>query len=113
MTSKLSTTTHKPQEGELLPLVTPGEFLAEEFLQPLGMTANTLAMELHVPSNRITAIINGQRTITADTALRLAEYFGTTPEFWMNLQSVYELDKAKREKLEQIKSQVRRRPSAA
>jgi antitoxin HigA-1 len=116
MKSKSSTTTPKPETetaAELLPLVTPGEFLLEEFLQPLRITANALALALHVPSNRITAIINGQRAISADTALRLSQYFGTTPEFWMNLQSFYELDKAKREKLEQIKTEVRRRPPGA
>lgn len=111
MTSKSSTTTHET-EGELLPLITPGEFLVEEFLEPLRITANALSMDLHVPPNRITGIIKGQRSITADTALRLGQYFGTTAEFWMNLQANYELDKAKREKLDQIKSEVRRRPPA-
>ncbi len=113
MKSKLLTTTRKPQEDDpdLLPLITPGEYLVEEFLEPLGITPNALSIELRVPANRIQAIIKGQRSITADTALRLGQYFGTTPDFWVNLQSVYELDKAKREKLEQIQAQVtRRRP---
>jgi antitoxin HigA-1 len=109
MTSKSRTTTH---EEELLPLITPGEFLVEEFLEPLGITGNALALALHVPSNRISAIIKGQRTISADTALRLAQYFGTTPEFWMNLQATYELDRAKREKLTEIQAQVPRRPAS-
>jgi len=97
----------------LLPLITPGEFLSEEFLEPLGLSANALALALRVPANRIQAIVNGQRAISADTALRLAQYFGTTSEFWINLQAIYELDKAKREKLEQIRAQVPRRAPAA
>ena len=68
----------------------PGEHLAEE-LEALGMSAAELARQLKVPTNRITAIINGQRAITGDTALRLGHFFGTSPEFWLNLQSLYEL----------------------
>jgi antitoxin HigA-1 len=97
MRSKLSTTTHK-----LLPLITPGEILGEEFMTPLGLSANALALELHVPANRIQTIVKGQRAITADTALRLSQYFGNSPEFWLNLQQNYELDRAKREKLDEF-----------
>ena len=68
----------------------PGEHLAEE-LKELGMSAAELARELDVPTNRITGILNGQRGITGDTALRLAHFFGTSAEFWLNLQSLYEL----------------------
>ena len=68
----------------------PGEHLSEE-LRMLGMSAAELARNLDVPTNRITQILNGQRTITGDTALRLAHFFGTSPEFWLNLQSLYEL----------------------
>ncbi len=68
----------------------PGEHLAEE-LKELGMSAAELARKLDVPTNRITGILNGQRAITGDTALRLAHFFGTTAEFWLNLQSLYEL----------------------
>lgn len=68
----------------------PGEHLSEE-LQTLGMSAAELARNLDVPTNRITQILNGQRAITGDTALRLAHFFGTSPEFWLNLQSLYEL----------------------
>jgi addiction module HigA family antidote len=96
----------------LLPLITPGEYLAEEFLEPLGLSANALALALRVPATRIQAIVKGERGITAETALRLAQYFGTTPEFWMNLQANYELDKVRREKLEQIQIEVQRRPAA-
>jgi addiction module HigA family antidote len=68
----------------------PGEHLSEE-LDALGMSAAELARRLEVPTNRITAILNGQRAITGDTALRLAHFFGTSAEFWLNLQSLYEL----------------------
>jgi addiction module HigA family antidote len=68
----------------------PGEHLAEE-LKELGMSAAELARNLGVPTNRVTGILNGQRAITGDTALRLAHFFGTSAEFWMNLQSLYEL----------------------
>lgn len=70
--------------------VHPGEILGEE-LQELSMSANALARALSVPTNRITAILNGQRGITADTALRLSRYFGPTPQLWLNLQQTYEL----------------------
>ena len=73
-----------------LTAIHPGEHLSEE-LQALNMSAAELARRLNVPTNRITAIINRQRAITGDTALRLAHFFGTTPEFWLNLQSLYDL----------------------
>ena len=68
----------------------PGEHLAEE-LKALDMSAAELARRLKVPTNRVTGILNGQRAITGDTALRLGHFFGTSPEFWLNLQSLYEL----------------------
>ncbi|BAM86786.1 putative plasmid maintenance system antidote protein, XRE family [Bradyrhizobium oligotrophicum S58] len=74
----------------------PGVQLAEE-LDELGMSAAELARQLDVPVNRITAIINGQRSITADTALRLGHWFGTSPDFWLNLQKIYELRLAQQE----------------
>ena len=73
----------------------PGEHLAEE-LKALGMSAAALARQLRVPTNRITEILNGQRSITGDTALRLAHFFGTSAEFWLNLQKIYELRLAER-----------------
>ena len=91
--------------------MTPGEILKDEFLEPLGLSANALALDLHVPANRIQAILKGLRGITADAALRLAQYFGNSPEFWLNLQQNYELDLAKREKIGDIQAQVPRRPS--
>jgi addiction module HigA family antidote len=72
--------------------VHPGETLREDFLKPLRLTANRLAMELRVPVTRVNDIVRGKRAITADTALRLARYFGTTPQFWMNLQANYDLE---------------------
>jgi addiction module HigA family antidote len=74
----------------------PGEHLAEE-LRELGFSAAELARQIAVPINRITGIINGQRGVTADTALRLGHWFGTSPQFWMNLQQMYELRVAERE----------------
>src|SRR6266705_3119164 len=73
-----------------LTAIHPGEHLAEE-LEALNMSAAELARQLKVPTNRITAILNGQRSVTGDTALRLAHFFGTTPEFWLSLQSLYDL----------------------
>jgi addiction module HigA family antidote len=73
----------------------PGEHLAEE-LKELGISASSLARQLNVPPNRITEILNGRRAISGDTALRLAHFFGTTPEFWLNLQSLHEIRLAQR-----------------
>jgi len=73
----------------------PGEILLEEFLKPMGLSQNRLAMELRVPCHRVHEIVHGRRGITADTALRLAKFFGTTPDFWMNLQKSYDLAAAK------------------
>jgi addiction module HigA family antidote len=77
-----------------MPPIHPGETLREDFLKPLGLSANRLAMELIVPVTRVNDIVRGKRAITADTALRLARYFGTTPQFWMNLQTHYDLERA-------------------
>jgi len=72
------------------PAIHPGEQLAEE-LKALGMSAAELARQMQVPTNRVTEILHGQRALTGDTALRLGHFFGTSPEFWLNLQSLYEL----------------------
>ncbi len=85
----------------LIPVSTPGELLRQEFMEPHGLSANALAQALRVPTNRITGILNGVRGITADTALRLARFFGTSPEFWLGLQVDYELRLLKREAIEQ------------
>jgi antitoxin HigA-1 len=91
----------------------PGEILADE-LREIGLTAAGLARILDVPANRISQIVIGKRAITADTALRLARYFGTSPDLWMNLQKTYELDLARKEVdngLKQIQQRPRRSPS--
>lgn len=89
--------------------VHPGEILAEDFMAPRDLTANRLALDLHIPANRLTEIIRGRRGITADTALRLARYFDTSAELWLGLQADYELRKAK----DEIGSQVEREVSIA
>jgi|SRR5450755_1508317 addiction module HigA family antidote len=76
----------------IMPPVHPGEILQEEFLGPLSLSQYQLAKELSVPARRINEIVHGQRRITADTALRLARYFGTSERFWMNLQARYDLE---------------------
>jgi addiction module HigA family antidote len=80
---------------KLLPPVHPGEILLEDFMKPLRLTVNKLAIDLHVPATRIGEIVHQRRRITADTALRLARYFKTYPEFWLNLQTFYELELAR------------------
>jgi antitoxin HigA-1 len=95
-----------------LPPVHPGEILREDLMAPLGLSINKLARDLRVPVTRISEIVNGRRSITADTALRLARYFSTTPEFWVNLQSAYDLDVATRASAEQIKRDVHPRAAA-
>jgi len=83
------------RRGQRVPPVHPGEMLREEFLIPLGMSANALAMSLSVPATRIGEIVNERRGITGDTAIRLGEFFRVGPEFWMNLQTRYELELAR------------------
>jgi antitoxin HigA-1 len=92
-------------------LIHPGEHLAEE-LQELGMSAAELARQIDVPVNRVTGILNGQRGVTADTALRLAHWFGTSPDFWLNLQNLYELRLAEARVGERI-AKLPRRAAAA
>jgi antitoxin HigA-1 len=83
--------------------------LNEEFLVPLDMSVNALAMALRVPATRIGAIVKGERSVTADMALRLARFFGTSPEFWMNLQAMYDLTKTRRDSGGKIRRDVRPR----
>ncbi len=82
--------------SESLEPIHPGEILREEFMNPLGISINRLAGEVAVPPGRISAIVGGKRAITADTALRLGRYFNVTPQFWLNLQSEYDLRMARR-----------------
>ncbi len=89
-----------------LPPVHPGEILREEVLAPLGLSANGLARELRVPVTRINEILHGRRSITADTALRLARYLGTTAQFWMNLQASYDLKMTERDRGKEIAREV-------
>jgi len=84
----------------------PGEILFEEFMQPFKLSMNRLALELRVPVTRISEIVHGQRAITADTALRLARFFGTTPQFWLNLQQLYDLQVAEQKDADVIARQV-------
>ncbi len=81
---------------KLLDPITPGEILREDFMEPLGISINQLSRDLAVPPNRISEIVNGKRAITADTALRLQRYFGVEAQFWLNLQSEYDLRIVKR-----------------
>src|SRR5271166_1818722 len=90
---RLSITTEL-EEGARMPALHPGEMLREEFMKPLGLSANALAMELRVPVSRISEILRERRGISGDTALRLARYFNMSAEFWMGIQSRFELDSA-------------------
>ena len=96
-----------------MPPMHAGEILREEFMRPLGLSSNRLAMELRVPATRISEIVNERRGITTDTALRLATYFGTSPELWLNLQASYELSLAEDSLLPTIQKEVHRRKSDA
>lgn len=81
-----------------LPNIHPGEVLQEDFLEPLGLSAYRLAKDLNVPQTRVSAILHGERSITADTATRLGRYFRTSPAFWLNLQADYDLEELRRTK---------------
>ena len=94
-----------------MPPVHPGEVL-QDILRDAGLTANALALALRVPANRIGAILKGERGITADTALRLARYFGTSPQLWMNLQTLYDLEVAEDLRRNQIEREVLPRSAA-
>ena len=94
-----------------LPPIHPGELLRDE-LQEIKVSLNELSRALRVPMNRISAIVNGKRAITVDTALRLARYFGTSAEYWINLQSAYDLEIAEREIRPQIEREVLPRTAA-
>ncbi len=90
----------------------PGETIKEEYLVPLGMSVNALAKGLGIGAARLNEIVRGRRGITADTALRLARYFGTTPELWLNLQAFYDLRMAQRKTGRMIERQVKPRHAA-
>ena len=82
----------QPATDDRLPNIHPGEVLREEFLSPMNVSAYRLAKEIHVPETRISEIIHGKRAVTADTAIRFARFFGTTAEFWLTLQNLYDLE---------------------
>ena len=94
-----------------LPPIHPGELLKDE-LDEIGVSANELSRALRVPMNRISAIVNGRRAITVDTAIRLARYFGTSPQYWMNLQIAYDLEVARQEIQPRIEKEVLPRTAA-
>ena len=97
----------KAKREKLLPPIHPGEILRADFMEPLGLSINRLALDLHVPVTRIAEIVHGRRGITSDTALRLARYFNTTPGFWLNLQSSYDLEVAQDKLSRTIEREVR------
>jgi len=94
-----------------LPPIHPGELLKDE-LEEIGVSSNELSRALRVPMNRISAIVNGRRAITVDTAIRLARYFGTSPQYWMNLQIAYDLEVARQEIQPRIEKEVLPRTAA-
>src|SRR5258707_2697903 len=96
----------KKRTQKRLPAIHPGEILREDFMLSLGLTMNQLGLDIRVPVTRIAAIFHERRSITADTALRLGLYFKTSPEFWLNLQSAYDLEVAKDKLLPRIEGQI-------
>jgi addiction module HigA family antidote len=95
-----------PMKTKILPPIHPDEILREEFLEPMGISQYRLAKSLAVPPRRINEIVLGKRAITADTAMRLVRYFGTSPQFWMNLQGRYDLDLAEDRNADRIRKEV-------
>jgi len=92
-----------------LPPIHPGEILLEEFLKPMGISQYRLAKDISVPARRINEIVHGQRAVTADTALRLARYFGTSEAFWMGIQADYDLEEARERLGDRLEREVRSR----
>jgi len=92
--------------NEKLQPIHPGEVLLEEFLKPMGLSQNRLALDIRVPARRINEIVHGKRRITADTALRLSRFFGTSPQFWLGLQMDYDLDIATDELADRLEKEV-------
>lgn len=100
------------KKSSRLPPVHPGEVLREDLMKPLALSINRLARDLRVPVTRMSEIVNRRRSVTADTALRLARYFGMTAQFWMNLQAAYDLDVATRASAERIARDIQPREAA-
>lgn len=99
-------------KSKLLENITPGEILEEEFLKPMGITQYRLAKDTSVPPRRINEIVKGKRAITADTALRLGKYFGMAPEFWLNLQTHYDLEREQERLAGRLETEVKTRVAA-
>ncbi len=99
------------EREDRLPPVHPGEVLLEDFMKPLGLSQYRLAQDLNVPAMRISQIVHGKRAVTADTALRLARYFGTSADVWMRLQARYDLEIAEAELAERVEREVKVRES--
>ena len=93
--------------AKTLPPVHPGEVLLEDFMKPLGLSAYRVAKDIGVPTLRVSQIVHGQRAVTADTALRLARYFDTSPEVWMRLQAQYDLEVAERQLAKRVEREVK------
>ncbi len=94
---------------KLLDPIPPGEILREEFMRPFGLSINALARDIDVPANRVSEIVNGKRSISADTALRLGKYFGVSPEIWLDLQMDFDLRTARRTVWKNIEPRIRAR----
>jgi antitoxin HigA-1 len=92
--------------------VHPGTVMKADLLEPLGMSVNKLAAELHVPANRLSQIISGKRGISPDTSLRLSRYFGFTPEYWLNMQVQYDLEVIRRKSMRRIEKEIKPREAA-
>jgi len=107
----MRTMSKSPSTIDKLPPVHPGDIL-KETLADFGLSMNQLAQEIRVPPNRVSAIVSGKRSITGETALRLARYFGTTPGYWMNLQTLYDLESARDAWEAKVRSEVRPRSAA-
>jgi addiction module HigA family antidote len=95
-------------EGDLLPLITPGQILFHEFMEPYGLSMNSLAKNLNISPTAVSEIVRGERSITTLTAIRLSLCFDTTPQFWTNLQQQHDIEEAMRESLDKLQKEVTR-----
>lgn len=101
-----------PKKNNQMPPVHPGEILKEDLMEPLGLTISGLASDLKIAKSKMSEIVNGRRAINADAALRLSRYFGSTPEFWINLQAAYDLRVTIHSSASRIEREVRPRKAA-
>ena len=112
MKSRSWTTTKGQMKTKKMAPIHPGEVLADEFLKPMNITQYRLAKDIHVPARRINEIVHGNRAVSADTSLRLARYFGLSPQFWLNLQASYDLETERDRIGSRIDREVRQRAVA-